>query len=390
MLRVGSRTMALLAACATPVAVWVGSAGSAEVHAERVPVGRYAEIRYGVSRAHPCPAEAMDARRTGRSPIRVKSDAPSLWWKLELDSGEPTAPAVAEDGTLYLGTTGGVYAGAPDGRLLWVKRVGTIERQPAFTPSGSLLVVTDSGVLLELSLRGEAREIGGGLASPGFPLVLDGGEVAVAARDGDVRVLDLQGRRLGALASRHRGAVAIARLSSGLLVSASADPFMHVFSASGAQHRMVMLHDGIVAGPLLGDDDTIWVVRADGTLLGLSAGGRVRAQARLGAISMKSVPAVGKDGALRLGTGDDSLVCIGRDGSLRWQLGVDGRLGPVTLDADDLALAVSSRGVLYGVEPNGTRRFRVRVNAQGAPRPVPGDSGVIYIVSDNGTLSAWK
>ncbi len=332
----------------------------------------------------------MDARRTGRSPIRVTAEEPSLRWKVEIGSGELSAPAVAEDGMLYLGSAGGVTAVEPGGRLRWARRVGAVKRQPALTPQGNLLVATDDGRLLELSPRGEVREVYRGLAAEGFPLVFDSGQVVVAARDGEVWSLDLQGRRLGAVAARHRGAVAISRLSSGLLVSAGSDPWLGVFSADGAEQRTVKLDDGILAGPVVGDDDTIWVVRADGALLGLSAGGRVRALARLQGRAMKSVPALGRDGALRLGTGADELVCIGPDGSWRWRLQVDGRLGPVTLDADDRALVVSSRGVLYGVEPDGRRRFRVRVNARGEPRPVPGEGGVIYVASDNGTLSAWK
>lgn len=382
--------IALVSVGAAAALVWSGWGLESNAVAERIAVGRYTELHYGVSQEHPCSAEAMDARRTGRSSIRVTNDTPALLWKTELGAGELTAPAVASDGTLYLGTQRGVAAVDAEGKPRWLRQVGAVRWPPALTPSGNVVVVTERGGLLELSPWGEVRKVQAVLPAVGPPLVLDSGEVAVAVPDGKVNVFELRGGLLAAISRRHRGMVTIARLSSGLLVSAGADSSMHVFSSDGGLHRIVSLAGEILAGPVVGDDDTIWVVKKDRALVGLSAGGRVRARARLQGRSTMSAPALGRDGALRLGVSGDLMTCIGPDGFLRWNLPVDGSLGPITLDADDVALAVTSRGVLYGVEADGKRRFRVQVNARGARRPVPGKGGVIYIASDTGRLSAWK
>ena len=69
--------------------------------------------------------------------------------------------------------------------------------------------------------------------------------------------------------------------------------------------------------------------------------------------------AVGRDGAVRVPTRGDAMVCVGPGGTVRWRLeGHGGFLGGVTLDDEDVALAVTERGALLAVAADGTLRQR--------------------------------
>jgi outer membrane protein assembly factor BamB len=362
---------------------------AAFVRAEDVPIGRFVELPFGVARAHPYPTSGANGRRNGRVDVRVPAQPPERRFLRPLSTRRLTPPAVLDDGTLVMGSARGVHAVAADGTLRWEVDLGQVRFTPAVLPAGELLAVTDEGRAFRLDAAGQARELRTPGPLTGMPLLLDGGAVLVGGRKSTAHVVDLDGDVLLSVATRVSNPIWTAQVGGGLLLSAGVSRELTLLSLHAGLERNLSLPERVIRPPVVGDDGRIWVVGEQGTLFGLDARGRVRATVLLGARGA-TAPVVGRDGNLRIGLPSREILCLGPDGSERWRRGIDGRPGPLLLDADDTLLVVSARGSLHAIDRDGELRYRVVTGASGAGRPVLGPDGTVYIVSRDGRLQAFR
>jgi outer membrane protein assembly factor BamB len=362
---------------------------AASGRAEDVPIGRYVELPFGVTRAHPYPTSAANARRNGRVDVRAPAEAPSRRLLKPLGTRRLTPPAVLDDGTLVLGSARGLHAVGPDGAPRWEVDLGQVRFTPAVLPSGELLAVTHEGRAFRVTADGQARVLRTPVALLGMPLVLDGGAVLVGGRKSSAHVVDTDGHVLLSVATRVREPVWTARLGGGLLVAAGVSRELTLLSLHAGLERTLSLPERAIRPPVVGNDGRLWVVGDHGTLFGLEADGRVRTTVLLGARGA-TAPVVGRDGNLRIGLPSREILCVGPDGRERWRRGIDGRPGPLLLDADDTLLVVSARGTLHAIDRDGELRYRVMAGARGAGRPVLGPDGTVYLVSRDGRLQAFR
>jgi len=373
---------------------WAAGVAGAWATAEARPVriGRYTEIPYGVPEHHPYVTGGGDEHRTGRVPVEAPTATPTKRWETRLRAGRPSAPTITTDGTAYLASAAGIAAIAPDGNVQWSVRLGYVSGTPSLTPTGDLAVGTHAGAVVLVSPQGEVRDrtvVGG--AVRGSPLVLADGSVVVSAFDQAVHRFDAEGRRIfrAPLAQQVNGAPAWTH--RGEVVVPAADR-LYLLTARGDARAEVPLGDTIAAGPIVADDGTLWVLTRDSALHQLSPRGALRSRTDIGfPVSAATGMAVGRDAAVRVPTRGDALVCIGPGGVERWRLtGEGGFLGGVTLDANDVALAVSERGVLIAVDPDGSPLWRVETGTRTDMAPVLGPDGTVYVVDIRGTLQAWR
>ena len=396
-------------ALALPVAVaWVaaGWTAAASFHtpvarARPVPIGRYVEIPYGVSADHPYPTFGGDAQRTGRTSVAAPRTAPILRWEARLSAGRPSTPAVAADGTVYVGSSSGLAAVAPDGTVAWNMRVGSVAGTPSLTPSGDVAFGTHAGALLLVSPIGEIRSrsaVGGPVR--GSPLILADGSIVVSALNQAVHRFDADGRRIFRTDLPFQTLAAPAWDDrAGILVPAGGD--LYFLRVSGGVHDHVSLGATIVAGPLIAADGTIWILTQDGALHGLERQGRIRSRTELGeAVTMTSAIAIGRDGAVRVSL-QNGVVCVGPNGTVRWRVQGEGAFDAMTLGRDDVLLSIADvirqeaggrqvrTGQLVAIGPNGGVLWRVDLGTRADVAPVLGADGTVYIATTRATVQAW-
>ena len=362
----------------------------AATRAESVVIGRFSRVVFGIDHAHPYVMVGGDGRRTGRSRLTALHSRPRPLWSIETGQSRLTPPAVLSDGTLVVGGQEGLKAYDAQGKLRWFAPVGAVRHTPSVTTTGELLVATRRGRLFIVDANGTWRRMQTEVQVRGAPLVLDSGVVVVGGRDGSVHAMDMEGAEILTLRGQHKAPVTVSVLGDGLLASAGVGSRLSIFSLDGGRLSEIELSQRSVAGPVVGDDSTIWIVGEHGGLRGLSAGGRSRGLAELGRSALMTAPAIGRDGALRVGVRRFELVCLGPNGTERWRRGLDGQPGPVTLDANDVAIFVTTRGTLYALDHDGSLLWKQDVTARSAPRPVLGVGGTIYIATRSGTLMAWR
>lgn len=360
--------------------------------ADPVQVGRYAEIPYGVRRDHAYATEQGDARRTGRVRGRAPASAPERVWERSLTHRRPRGPIVAHDGTLYLGTMGGLMALAPDGTELWSAPVGGVYYAPSFLPSGDIVAATRGGLAVVVGRDGTLRR-SADLSAPahGSPLVLDDGSVVIATVDRRVRRLDSSLRVLFDVGLPDGNGATLATTSQGD-IAAVAGRELVILSTSGALVRTSPLGGRATASPAVADDGTLWIALAEGQLLGLGPSGRERARVDLGGRPYdEAAIAIGADAAVRVPTVNAGLVCVGPAGGERWRVASQiGFNAPASVDEEGTTLVVDRGGRMLAIGADGQERWAVAVGTYVYQAPVLAADGTIYIVTERGAVQAWR
>jgi outer membrane protein assembly factor BamB len=306
--------------------------------------------------------------------------------------GRAYAPAIAENGTLYVSSAAGVLSLAPDGEVRWKRSLGLVSGTPSLTPDGHVAIGAQGGQVLVLSSeRGKTRSkasVGGGVR--GSPLVLADGSLVAGAFDNALHRFDAEGRRLfrSALPDRVRGPAA---WNGGGTIAVAAGTHVLFMTLRGEIRARATVDDDVVAGPSIADDGTVWVLSDDAVLHALSVEGRSRARAELGgSVSISAELAVGPDGAVRVGT-RSALVCIGANGTERWRLTSEGVFGGgVSVDSNGVTLALNQQGRLYAVDAAGKVLWHVDTGARTDATPVLGPDGTVYVSTFGGRLQGWR
>lgn len=357
-------------------------------HAERLPIGRYSELRGAAATRVPYATSGGDARRSGRSRLRAPAHEPERIWSAVLPQTRLVPPAVLADGTLIVGGSAGVHALDPaSGAPRWFARIGRVRVTPSITADGRILAAAQ-GRLYVLDAQGAATPIALPFAVAGMPLLIDEDHVVVAGRDGRVHAVALDGAVLGSVPAPPAPWSAL--LSDELFVSAGPSSALLLLSPQRGEVRQVALPERLVVGPLSGNDELLWALSDRGAVWQVGPSGALRESARLGDSGIAAAPAVGWDGALRVGLRHGEVVCVDAGGGQRWRRGIDSPPGPILIDADDTALLVSARGTLYAIDRAGEVRFRRNFEGRGAGRPVLGQGGTIFVTFRGGRIDAFR
>ncbi len=370
----------------------LASLTSSVAFAHPVVIGRYAEIPYGIRPDHPHPTARGGPRRTGRIRGTAPTRRPERVWERSLRHRRPRGPTVSADGTLYLGSMGGLTALAPDGTELWNVRVGTVHAAPSLTPSSDVAVVTRGGLVALVTPTGVVRRaVDLGAPARGSPLVLADGSILVGTIDRRVHRLDANLRHVFTtdLADGTASTLSLARRG---LLAVSAGRLLTLLSLGGTIQRQVSLGGRASAPATIADDGTIWVPTVEGVLLAIDPSGRVRTRTELGSRHYdEAAPAVGRDGAVRVPTLSAGLVCVGAGGTQRWAVANPaGFNAPAAIDDTDTTLVIDRGGRLLAIDAEGTERWRIVLGTYSFQAPVLAADGTLYVSTERGAVQAWR
>jgi hypothetical protein len=359
-------------------------------------------------------ASGGDQRRTGRSRGRAPKAKPKLIWTVRLSGRGLVPPAILSSGLLLVGSRSGLHALDPrTGVERWFADIGAVRYTPAVL-SGDEVIAVGQGRAYRVDARGERsalnRELSVGRVAPmleGERVVLVGSfiERATAGTGSDGLVpssrppsapapahlvaLSRQGDLLSATAIGIEQPRLLASVAPGLALIAGRDALVSRAPTDGFGARVIDLGDAI-ASIVVGDRGETYAITESDQLIVLEPSGRLRPTAPHEPRAVTVGPALGRDGNLRIGLESGEIVCLGPDGRERWRRGLDGRPGPILLDADDTALFATSRGTLYAIEASGELRWLTAADALRAARPVLGHDGTLYIVFRGGLIAAYR
>lgn len=237
-----------------------------------------------------------------------------------------STPAVGADGTVYFGCWDGkLYALNPDGTLKWWLVGGSyIASSPAIGPDDTIYVGTGDGDLMAVSPDGTLRwmfSVAEGIDAS--PAIAPDGTIYVGSWDGTFYAVRPDGTEKWHYTTGGDivGSAAIA--ADGIVYFGSRDLSIYALNAGGELQWSAQLGDPIDSAPALGADGTLYVTTTGGRLFALDRNGierwRYPAAGQPALNGIYSSPAVRRDGVIVFGSSNEALYGLNADGTLKFK-----------------------------------------------------------------------
>lgn len=284
-------------------------------------------------------------------------------WKYEMGNRVFSSPAIAGDGTIYVGCNDyRVYSFNPDGTLRWtftsdLGRFGAFISSPAVAEDGTVYVgCTDNhlyAITPEGALKWAFRTAPDHTTSPvnSSPAIGPGGIVYVGA-----------------------GYTLFAFNPDGtLLWSAGLD---HYVDSSPAVDRDGTIYVGTAPWGGAKDPGSVYAINTDGTVRWRYSAGAVR-----------SSPVLGADGTIYFGDEQNTFHALHPDGTAKWVFQSGGSISSTAAVAEDGTVYFGSTdSMLYALNPAGEKAWEFETGGAIYSSPAIGSGGTVYFGSYDGNL----
>jgi outer membrane protein assembly factor BamB len=313
----------------------------------------------------------------------AKAPQKSIAWNFDVGSQSVSqAPALASDGTIYVGTHSGLIAISADGTRKWKSAPADIISGPVIASDENIYVPDLTGTVRVYQRNGE--EVWRS------PTEIHARAVA-AAKNGTVYVL---GSHLLALAPDHSTLwtseqvfEADAKLSinsEGLAIVASAGN-VFVYRPDGRLWWKATVKDiHHFTGAAVGKNDLLYFGSDNGVLYALYNNGETKWAIGL-APSLDFEPAIDADGNVYIGA--DMLNVVNSEGKTVRGFPVHITSTPA-LAADGTVILTSDDGHVYSVRTDGSEKWETDTHQHLESPPSIASDGTVYVVTREGRLLA--
>lgn len=281
------------------------------------------------------------------------------------------SPAIAPDGSIYIGTNDGyLCALLPGGRPDLIVEVGPVSTSPAIARNGTVYLGMEDGQLVALYPDGKKKWT---YRTPGAIrsscAIARDGTVYFGSEDGCLRALAPDGTKLWKYVTKGPVVSSPSVSEEGTIYFGSGDGFLRALDPDGHKKWEFESKGPLVSSPAIAADGTVYVTSTDGYLYALGehdvrgdlASGL---EARSSAGADKGCPSVasssGGKGATRFETASRTDVGRSRKGKNEDALGVVSPKNARELKRNGILLVVAD-GV--GGEPHGDEASRIAVDA---------------------------
>jgi outer membrane protein assembly factor BamB len=347
----------------------------------------------GLQPRAPWPMAGYCPTRPGRSG-RLGPQTPTVRWRFKTGAVASMSPAVAADGTIYIGSNDrNVYAIDPSGRERWRAQLPSNINDSGFVigNDGSIYVGCADGRMYAFTADGKPRWSTSVLADVRW--------TPVAGADGTMFITGTDAgepRPLFAIATdgtvkwrndgRFGGSAAAIGLDGALYIGGS-DSALHSLRRNDGGETWLARTTGVPVSPSVGADGTIYVADATTLYAFEPAKGARRWTVPIGASA--SGVALGLDDTVHVAVSNGSLLSVRADGTIKWRFdsGTTWARSP-TIGADDTTYVGADDGSLHAIAGDGTLRWKVQTGGGINSQPAIGGDGTLYFVSSDSFLYA--
>ncbi len=312
-------------------------------------------------------------------------------WTLDLGSPSDSAPAIAPDGTIYVGSWRGyLWAIDPHGTPKWFFRAqDEIKSAPAVGSDGSVYFGSRDRRLYAVRADGKKRwefQTRGWVDSS--PALAHDGTVYFGSWDKGFYALNPDGKERWRFTASGEIVSSPAIGADGTIYFGSHDRKLYALAPDGHKRWEFAAGGAILSSPALNRDHCLYFTSVDGCLYALNLDGTLRWRLRTGGTT-ESSPVIGMDGTIYLGVAQH-LWAISPEGKKLWG-SVGGEDYP--FDASPVVLAsgriccVTRNGMLCYETPKGEIERQYYLYCYGYGSPAVGPNGNIY-VPDCGAAAA--
>ena len=292
-----------------------------------------------------------NAQRTGQCPYDTSKNNGTLKWKYETGDVIYSAPAIASDGTIYVGSEDHyLYAIGSNGMLKWKFKTEGGVNSPAIDHNGTIYVGSDVNL---------------------YAINPDGTLKWKFKTDNTVASSPAIG-------------------SNGMIYVSSFDRYLYAISPDGTlkwKFKIGELVGWYQSSPAIGLDGTIYVGSWDSCLYAIYPNGTLKWKFKTDSTIVLSSPAIGLDGTIYVGSNDNYFYAINPDGTLKWKfktdegtssspaIGLDGTIYVGTLYMYEKA----RDNYFYAINPDGTIKWKIKAFGPIYSSPAISSDGTIYI-----------
>jgi len=317
----------------------------------------------------------------------------SKLWDFTTGAQISSSPALAADGTVYVGSyDGNLYALNHDGSTKWVSLLTyPINSSPAVGGDGTIYVTTTVGLLYAVNPGGTVLwrfYVASGTSSS--PALGTDGTVYLGGLDNILYAIHPNGKEAWEFTTK--GPIHASPIigDDGTIYVGSRDNHFYAVNPNGTKKWDFTSGSTIDGSAAIGLDGTIYVGSSDARLYALDARG-TNLWVFTNRAAVVSTPAVGPDGSIYVADTGGKVSAIGRGGLAVWQTNLDYgvSLSAPAIAADGTLYFGTLGGVVYALSSTGVRLWTYSTSAAiTSSSPVIGPDGVVYIGSDNGHLYA--
>ena len=352
------------------------------------------------------PMYCHDARHTSRSPYSTANNPYVEKWRFSTINHLwiSTSMTISNDGTIYFAQPNYMYALYPNGILKWIYPTHeiTIGSAPAIDENGTIYLGTWGCSLWAFNPDGTVKwwrtGLGGSIdtslaiASDGtiyFGTMRQNGQIIAMYPNGGLKWQYFTGDLI--FSSPAIG-------DDGTVYIGSGDSYVYAMYPNGTLRWRFKTGGEIHGDPSIAPDGTIYITSYDGYLYALYPNGTQRWKILVGWGS-QSNSAIASDGTIYIG--GDKLYAVYPNGTMRWvfDLGPERWIGLCSpaISADGtiyVGLNIGEHGgEILAVNPDGTEHWRKYIAQEGIENsPAIASDGTIYVVADqdgSGDLMAF-
>jgi outer membrane protein assembly factor BamB len=357
---------------------------------------------------HPWPQQGFNKSHVGRSPYSTEGNPGVEKWRFPASDWCDGSPVIGDDGVVYFGDSDSIlYAVNSDGTLKWkfqgAQGFGDFGGHPAIAEDGTIYVGSEYGSYI-------------------YAVNPDGTEkwkVWVPEIDTSVTLDDdgvlYYGHRGGGVDARYPNGTLKWRFSTGGCVQSTPaigddgvvyfgahDDYIYAVYPNGRLKWRYLTGGNVHGSPMIGADGMVYCGSDDDYLYALcSENGSLKWKIKIVG-SMRSSPSQDKEGNLYFGTTSGRVICVASIGVINWQfvIGNDGGVwGSTAAVSDDGTVYIGSHidfgmlggGEIIALDTEGTLLWRKTLcNSVLRSSPVIGSDGSVYICASNdGSPDAW-
>jgi len=333
------------------------------------------------------------AEHIRRSPF-VGSHVNHLLWSYNLGANQLlSSPAVAADGTIYVGATNDtnrLFAINSGGTLKWDFTAGwSVRSSPAIGADGTIYFGCDDNNIYALYPDGTLKwtyATGGDVYSS--PTIGPKGTIYVGSFDDKLYALNPDGTLKWTYLTGGSIHSSPAVSSDGTVYVGSDDNKLHAVNPDGTGKWTYDTGKKVWSSPAIGDG-TIYFGGYDGKLYAVLTDGSLYWAVHGGGGPIFSSPALATDGTIYIGImrfdSGPALLAFKSDGSLKWQsiAASKGIYSSPTVGADGTIYVGCQNGRLYAVNPDGTQLWSYPCQGDVDSSPAIGPDGSVYVASYN-------
>ena len=332
-----------------------------------------------------------NAKRTGQCPY-PGIPSPTLLWKYKTGGEVYSSPAIASDGTIYVGSSDHyLYALTPKGALKWKYKTGDgIYSSPAIAPDGTIYVGSYDYYIYAIRSNGTLKwkyKTGGEVYSS--PVIAPNGTIYVGSSDDYLYAINPNGTLKWKYKTGYWIESSPAIASDGTIYIGSPDKYLYAINPNGTLKWKYKTGGEIFAAPVIASNGTIYVGANNHYLYAFNPNGTRKWRYKTGG-EIDRAAAISYYGTVYVGSFDKYLHAVNPNGTRKWRYKTGGWViySTPVIASDGTVYVGSDDHYLYAFTPNGELKWRYKTGDRVRSTPVISRYGTVYVGSDDHYLYA--